>query len=89
MVQLSNVNIYYSQPTATGRKVPIDQYAMTTRIHGTPATGVGNPHQSDHPLTWPECLTLLPEEKRMQLITDTLVQVSRLQAEAQAEAKEG
>lgn len=84
---LDNVSVFFPPTlTKTGRKVPVDQYTLEVEVIGHTAAKAKK--QKKQTLTWPECLDLLPEEERLDLIRDTLVRVARVDTEASV-AKEG
>lgn len=84
---LDNVSIFFPPTlTKTGRKVPVDQLALEVEVIGHTETKAKK--QKKQVITWPECLDLLTEEERFDLIRDTLVRVARLDTEASV-IKEG
>ena len=88
---LDNVSVFFPpELTRTGRKVPIDQYTLEVEVIGhVPDAAKKSRKQKKQILTWPECLDLLPEEEKFNLIRDTLVRVARLDTEKTAAIKGG
>lgn len=87
---LDNVSVFYPPGlTATGRKVPIDQYELEVEVVGyVPDVGKGSKKQKKQRLTWPECLDLLPPERKLEIIRETLVEAARVDTEKTAVIKE-
>lgn len=88
---MDNVSVFYPPNlTATGRKVPVDQYTLEVEVIGhVPDVGKGSRKQKKQTLTWPECLDLLLPERKQEIIREALVEAARLDTEATAVAKEG
>lgn len=87
MSGLENVSQFYPpEMTETHRKVPVDQYSLEVEIIGH--TQSKGRKQKKQVLTWPECLDLLPLERKQQIIRDALVEAARLDTEASV-TKEG
>lgn len=75
---MDNVSVFYPPNlTATGRKVPTDQYTLEVEVIGhVPDVGKTGKKQKKQTLTWPECLDLLPPERKAVIIQEALIEVA-------------
>lgn len=88
---MENVSVFFPPTlTETGRKVPITQYELEIEVSGeVAAAGERIKKQKKQRLLWPECLDLLPLERKLEIIQEALVEAARADTEKTAVIKEG
>lgn len=78
------VNAFTSGAKATGKKTSVAQYELAIRFDSK--TRDGNAKSNSRTVTFPECLELLPLERREQIILEIMTEAARYDAKIDTDA---